>query len=122
MTRQVSSPNLLDLWTVNPFLFLSFFQVASSKMAINSTREDVWGSSLSPADIPMATPPVGLVPDFVHPHSEAYVTIIILAICLTLMISSVTLRMLNGFIVTRAFRWNDCEFFRQKIGSLLTIE
>lgn len=79
-------------------------------MAINSTREDVLGSSLSPADIPLVISPIGLVSDFVHLHSEAFVTIIIVTICLTLMISSLTLRMANGFVVTRAFRWDDCEF------------
>ena len=107
--RQVSSPNPLDSLTVKTFLFNSFFQVVSSKMAINLTWEDVLGSSLSPADIPLATPPIGLVPDFVHPHSEAFVTIIIVMICLTLMISSLTW-MANGFVVTRAFRRDDCEF------------
>lgn len=60
------------------------------------------------ADIPLQVAPIGVVPDLVHPYSQGYVIIIIVIICLTLMVCSVALRIANGFVGARRFRWDDC--------------
>lgn len=77
---------------------------------------------VSPANMPMAASSPGAVPDFGHTATQAYITIIIITICLTLMISSVSLRIVNGFFVTHSLRWNDCELSLPEIYPPLTVE
>ena len=90
-------------------------------MASNITLKEVLQSGVSPADIPAAAPPPGVIPDFIHPPSQAYITIITVVVCLTLVVSSVALRIANGLLVTR-LRWNDCEFLPRVFNSSLTVE
>lgn len=83
------------------------------------TQNDALESSISFADFPLAPPPSGVAPDFVHPHSQTYIIITIVTIFLALMVLPVILRIVNGPLVIKSLKWSDCSCFHPNICSMI---
>lgn len=63
------------------------------------------------ANTPALAPPPGITPDFIHPASITRELIIISAICLTLMVFFVIIRVSSKLGTPSLFGWDDCKSF-----------
>jgi len=59
------------------------------------------------SQIPALTPPPGVIPNFVHPQNEAYIPVVVISICFTLLVFFVSLRFYAKIWVLHAFGWDD---------------
>lgn len=63
---------------------------------------------ISYATIPLQKPPAGVIPNFIHPESRSWQVYLTAAICLTLAVSFVSLRVYSKFVVTNLRTADDC--------------
>ena len=61
------------------------------------------------ANLPAATPPPGVVANFVNPSSRAHDIYVGLGLCLAVSTLTLALRIYVKFIVTHSPGWDDCE-------------
>lgn len=66
-------------------------------------------SGVDLCQIPVVSPPPGVVPNFVDPPSFAYLPRIFIYICLPIMIIFLVLRLYTRFFITRNPGWDDCK-------------
>ena len=64
---------------------------------------------VSPSPKPALTPPPGVIPNFVNPPSQGYVTVVVLAICLAITTPIVLLRIYVRYFINRRLWWDDCK-------------
>ena len=58
---------------------------------------------------PAGVPPPGVVPDFVHPHSNGLTLIIVGSVSVALMMCFVTVRIYSKVMIVGNFSPDDCE-------------
>lgn len=63
--------------------------------------------SLEP-NMPLGSPPSGVIPNFVNPDSNAYQLIITVAVCLTLVVLAVSMRLYTKYFIMHSMDWDDC--------------
>ena len=63
----------------------------------------------TPSPKPALKPPPGVIPNFVNPPSQAYVTVVVLAICLAITTPVVLLRIYVRHFINRRLWWDDCK-------------
>lgn len=61
------------------------------------------------AKYPLALPPPGVIPNFVNPESHAYQLIITVAVCLSLVVVAVFMRLYTKQFITHSMGWDDCK-------------
>lgn len=78
-------------------------------------------TSFDPSKVPLQSPPAGVIPNFAHPESRCWQAYLTAALCLTLAISFVVLRVYSKFVVTRLRTADDCTtiFYRPELGYLV---
>lgn len=61
------------------------------------------------AKYPLASPPPGVIPNFVNPESHAYQLIITVAVCLAFVVIAVSMRLYTKQFITKSMGWDDCK-------------
>ena len=56
---------------------------------------------------PALVPPPGVIPDFVHPHSDGSVVIVVGAILLAIMLVAIAVRAYSKICISRKVDWDD---------------
>ena len=64
-------------------------------------------SSLEYAVIPGATPPDGVLPNFVNPATRDTEIYVVIGVCMGIMLIFVTLRLYVKLVVTHMWGWDD---------------
>ncbi|KAL8637703.1 MAG: hypothetical protein Q9228_005053 [Teloschistes exilis] len=67
------------------------------------------------AKYPLASPPPGVIPNFVNPESHAYQLIITVAVCLALVVIAVSMRLYTKQFITKSMGWDDSTFYNPAI-------
>lgn len=62
---------------------------------------------MDPARTPAQAPPPGVLPDFVDPENQGYILVIVIAICYSIMLPVVALRVYSRNWVARSFGLDD---------------
>ncbi|KAL9577510.1 MAG: hypothetical protein Q9212_006315, partial [Teloschistes hypoglaucus] len=67
---------------------------------------------------PLASPPPGVIPNFVNPESHAYQLVITVAVCLALVVIAVSMRLYTKHFITKSMGWDD---FTCILGAMFAI-
>jgi len=78
-------------------------------------------AGLDLAHTPAGVPPPGVIPNFAHPKSQGYILIIVTAICYSLMLPIVILRVYCRNWINRSFGLDDGKLASQREGTVLSI-
>lgn len=65
---------------------------------------------LDPTMTPSRPPPTGVIPNFVHPASNAHISVIVTSIMLPLVLVFVSLRVYSNLWINRRFAGSDCKY------------
>ena len=79
-------------------------------------------SQVDPAHTPAQAPPPGVSPNFVHPPSQGYILIAVIAICYSLMLPVVALRVYSRNWISGSFGLDDGESSLRVASGLLKLD